>query len=71
MVYMKKVIELMTLDELRLNALKCVRLLDLPECFMAAGFVRNFVWDNLHYKSELTPLNDADVIFILLKIKDE
>lgn len=60
---MNRVIELITLDELRLNALKCVRLLDLPECYLAAGFVRNLVWDHLHHKSEPTPLNDVDVIY--------
>ncbi|MCJ8318378.1 MAG: nucleotidyltransferase family protein [Colwellia sp.] len=62
-VQMDRIIELIKLDELRLNALECVRLLDLPECYLAAGFVRNLVWDNLHHKSEPTPLNDVDVIY--------
>jgi len=61
--YMDRVIKLIELDELRLNALECVRILDLPECYLAAGFVRNLVWDNLHQKSAPTPLNDADVIY--------
>jgi hypothetical protein len=50
-------------DRLRLEALSCVRLLNLPECYLAAGFVRNLVWDNLHQKLEPTPLNDVDVIY--------
>jgi hypothetical protein len=50
-------------DELRLKALECVRKLNLPECYLAAGFVRNLVWDHLHHKSVATPLNDLDVIY--------
>ena len=60
---MDRVVELIESDVLRLNALECVRLLDLPECYIAAGFVRNLVWDDLHHKSEPTPLNDVDVIY--------
>jgi hypothetical protein len=60
---MDRIVELIESDEIRRTALKCVRLLDLPECYIAAGFVRNLVWDNLHGKSEPTPLNDIDVIY--------
>ncbi|MEP0354880.1 nucleotidyltransferase family protein [Paraglaciecola sp.] len=60
---MRKIIELIELDELRLKALECVRLLDLPQCYLAAGFVRNLVWDSLHQKTEPTKLNDVDVIY--------
>jgi uncharacterized protein len=35
----------------------------LPDCWLAAGFVRNTVWDCLHGHSELTPLNDVDVAY--------
>jgi len=60
---MDRIVELIESDELRLYALECVRLLNLPECYIAAGFIRNLVWDNLHQKSEPTPLNDVDVIY--------
>ena len=63
MVHMDRIVELIESDELRLNALECVRLLDLPECYIAAGFIRNLVWDDLHCQSEPTPLNDVDVIY--------
>ena len=63
MEHMNKVIELIKLDELRLAALECVRLLDLPQCYIAAGFVRNLIWDSLHQKSAPTMLNDVDVIY--------
>lgn len=60
---MDRVIKLIKSDEMRLKALECVRLLDLPECYIAAGFVRNLVWDFLHQKAPPTPLNDVDVIY--------
>ena len=63
MVHMDRIIKLIELDELRLSALDCVRLLELPDCYLAAGFVRNLVWDCLHQKVEPTPLNDVDVIY--------
>jgi hypothetical protein len=50
-------------DPLRVKALECVSKLGLPQSYIAAGFVRNLVWDHLHDKAELTPLNDVDVIY--------
>ncbi|MGF1735765.1 nucleotidyltransferase family protein [Photobacterium satsumensis] len=50
-------------DENRRNALECVQLLNLPQCYLAAGFVRNLVWDHLHGYIEPTPLNDLDVVY--------
>ncbi|MBY5945158.1 nucleotidyltransferase family protein [Photobacterium rosenbergii] len=50
-------------DETRVKALQCARQLDLPQCYLAAGFVRNLVWDHLHGYSEATPLNDVDVVY--------
>lgn len=45
-----------------MQLLQAVQALRLPDCFIAAGFVRNMVWDELHdYPS--TPLNDVDVIY--------
>ncbi|WP_241238698.1 nucleotidyltransferase family protein [Colwellia sp. Arc7-635] len=63
MVHIDIIVELIESDQLRLNALACIRLLDLPECYIAAGFVRNLVWDSLHQKLEPTTLNDVDVIY--------
>ncbi|MDV5169660.1 nucleotidyltransferase family protein [Photobacterium rosenbergii] len=50
-------------DEGRFRALQCARQLNLPQCYLAAGFVRNLVWDHLHGYSEPTPLNDVDVVY--------
>ncbi|MDC5811456.1 nucleotidyltransferase family protein [Vibrio europaeus] len=59
----KQLIDLIQADSLRTQALKCVSELCLPDCYIAAGFVRNLVWDSLHRQSEATPLNDVDVIY--------
>jgi len=43
--------------------LDCVYRLGPPGAYVAAGFVRNLVWDALHDKGNPTPLNDVDVIY--------
>lgn len=58
---MCKIADLLKRDKRRLEVLHIVRQLDLPDCLVAAGFVRNMVWDVLHSKN--TPLNDIDVVF--------
>ena len=57
-----KLEELVFLDKNRLAALQTIHELALPDCWIAAGFVRNLVWDYLHGYSA-TSLNDVDVIF--------
>lgn len=44
-----------------MDMLRAVKRLNLPQGMVAAGFVRNLVWDRLH--GTTTPLNDVDVIF--------
>ena len=58
-----RVIRLVKQDQFRIDALECVKKLNLPQCYLAAGFVRNLVWDYLHQKSIPSPLNDIDVIY--------
>ncbi|CZF80622.1 hypothetical protein GCE9029_02103 [Grimontia celer] len=60
---MQTIIDWVQEDSLRMQALKSVRTLELPQCYLAAGFVRNLVWDRLHQKENTTPLNDVDVIY--------
>lgn len=54
---------LISQDPLRMKVLECVSQLELPQCYVAAGFVRNLVWDHLHGFDVPTPLNDIDVIY--------
>ncbi|EGQ8038247.1 nucleotidyltransferase family protein [Vibrio parahaemolyticus] len=60
---MDKIVELIKQDPIRVEALNCVSELGLPQCYIAAGFVRNLVWDALHDFKVITPLNDVDVIY--------
>ncbi|MCL1127331.1 nucleotidyltransferase family protein [Shewanella surugensis] len=60
---MDRIITWIKQDLMRLKALECAASLNLPDGYIAAGFVRNLVWDHLHKKSISTPLNDIDVIY--------
>lgn len=48
-------------DSERMEVLSIVKTLDLPDCYIAAGFIRNLIWD--HIFSTSTPLNDIDIVF--------
>lgn len=56
----KTIIKFVLQDQMRVRALDAANQLKLPQCYIAAGFVRNLVWDHLHQKSCPTPLNDID-----------
>ncbi|MEZ8034646.1 nucleotidyltransferase family protein [Vibrio crassostreae] len=58
-----RIVTLIKQDPLRMQVLDCVAQLDLPQCYVAAGFVRNLAWDHLHDYASPTPLNDIDVIY--------
>lgn len=60
---MNRVIHIIQQDALRLSAIDALYSLNLPDSYLAAGFVRNAVWDYLHNKPEPTKLNDVDVIY--------
>ncbi|GGH19254.1 nucleotidyltransferase family protein [Paenibacillus segetis] len=56
------------LDAISQNAdmmadLRSVSLLSLPQACIAAGYIRNYVWDILHGYEIRTPYNDVDVIY--------
>jgi hypothetical protein len=59
--YQDRLRALLEVDPLRMDILHTVSTLSLPDCWVAAGFVRNLVWDHLHHKK--TDLNDVDVIY--------
>lgn len=48
---------------MRMEALKTAAILSLPDWCIAAGFVRNLVWDKLHDYGDPTPLNDIDLVY--------
>lgn len=49
-------------DKMRMECLRTVRALNLPDWFIAAGFVRNAIWDHQHHLP-MTSLNDIDVVY--------
>jgi hypothetical protein len=50
-------------DPIRWHLLGLIADLGLPDCWIAAGFVRNAVWDALHNRQPRPPLGDVDVIW--------
>lgn len=59
--YQASIIELIYADTQRMRALSAVRELQLPDGLIAAGFVRNKIWDFVFATD--TPLADTDVIY--------
>ncbi len=55
--------QLLLADPTRMQILKAVETLSVDSAFVAAGFLRNLVWDALHAIYPPTPLNDVDVIY--------
>ncbi len=45
------------------SMLATLRELGLPDAYLAAGAIRNLVWDRLHGFESRTPLNDVDVVY--------
>ena len=58
-----KIIEWIEKDAFRMETLKVASMLSLPDWCLAAGFVRNMVWDQLHEFNEPTLLTDVDLIY--------
>lgn len=58
-----QLIDLIRSDHAMVETLAAVYELALPDGWIAAGFVRNRVWDQLHGYGKPTPLNDIDVVY--------
>ncbi|KQN71993.1 nucleotidyltransferase family protein [Sphingomonas sp. Leaf62] len=58
-----QVIAILRADPLRWHLLGVVRALNLRDGWIAAGFVRNAVWDHLHGRAPSAPTGDVDVIW--------
>ena len=59
----RKIAHWLELDPMRMDALCLAASLELKDWCIAAGFVRNLVWDRLHSHATSTPLNDIDLIY--------
>jgi hypothetical protein len=71
---MQTVNEIATLIERHadmMRLLRAVEKLDLPDCWIGAGFIRNAVWDSLHQRvPNCSLLNDVDVVFLSRAFQD-
>lgn len=46
-----------------MEALRAVEELNLPQCYIGAGSIRNVVWNHLHGYKNSTPESDIDVVY--------
>lgn len=58
-----EIIQLIEQDERMIEILRAAQVLNLPDWWICAGFVRSKIWDALHGFEERTPLSDIDVIY--------
>ena len=61
--YEKRFEEMILSHRGMMDDLRLIRQTELPGAYVAAGYVRNYIWDRLHGYTERTPLNDIDVIY--------
>ncbi|WP_267462109.1 nucleotidyltransferase family protein [Carnobacterium viridans] len=59
--YEKQLLEMIKHDSYLLSILRAVQELNLTDCWVCAGLIRNKVWDKLH--NTTTPVTDIDVIY--------
>ncbi|MBV7265377.1 nucleotidyltransferase family protein [Erythrobacter ani] len=66
-----RVREVLRNDPVRRKALELVADLNLPDCWIAAGFVRDAVWDRLHGYPMSEPYGDVDVVWFCDNSQDD
>jgi hypothetical protein len=59
----QRLIQILLANRNLFRDLEAVKSLGLPQWCIAAGYVRNCVWDDLHGFASRTPLNDVDVLY--------
>lgn len=50
-------------DDWMMHILRTAAVLELPDWWVCAGFVRSKIWDTLHGFTDRTPLPDVDVVY--------
>lgn len=58
-----RVCDILRADPIRWHLLGVVAGLELPDCWIGAGFVRNAVWHHLHGRTKMPLEGDVDVIW--------
>lgn len=63
MLHEKKLIQAITEHEQLIHDLRRVRNLGLPQCYIGAGYIRNYIWDVLHGYPLRELHSDIDVVY--------
>lgn len=63
MIHLSQVQTIIAADPVRWQILRLVQELELPDCWVAAGFVRSAIWNHLHQRSTSPLPPDIDVIW--------
>jgi len=61
--YEEKLREIIIQNQYIIEDMKAVRTLGIPNAYIAAGYIRNLVWDLLHGYPVRTTLDDVDVVY--------
>jgi len=69
--YTETFLQLISNNKEMMEDLTILRELNLPDWYVTAGYVRNYIWDSLHSYQIRTPLNDIDVIYYNTEEMDE
>ncbi|AZN42210.1 nucleotidyltransferase family protein [Paenibacillus albus] len=59
----QRLIQLLLEHESLLDELRLVRSLRLPQCYVAAGYIRNYVWDRICGYSSRSLHDDIDLVY--------
>ncbi|QYR24051.1 nucleotidyltransferase family protein [Paenibacillus sp. sptzw28] len=58
-------------NEAILRDLRLVRGMNLPQCFIGAGYIRSYIWDRLHGITHREIHNDIDVVYYDTAVRSE
>ena len=59
----QQMIDMISGSDWHMKVMHAVKQLNLPDCWIGAGFIRSYVWDQLHDYPVRTPLGDIDVVY--------
>jgi hypothetical protein len=59
----KQLIQYIQEHDQLMSDLTIVKGLELPDCYIAAGYIRNYIWDRLHGFRNREKHNDIDVVY--------
>ncbi|WP_312884386.1 nucleotidyltransferase family protein [Paenibacillus xylanilyticus] len=71
MLHEAKLIQSIRAHERLMHDLRQVRSLALPQCYIGAGYIRNYIWDVLHGYAQRELHSDIDVVYFDAEDMDE